>query len=45
MSTASATAQAQYGVVLPLARLRLTAADRAEMGRKMMERRNIPDRP
>ncbi len=31
----------ENGTVLPLARRRLTAADRAEMGRKMAERRGI----
>ena len=35
----------ENGTVLPLARRRLTAADRAEMGRKMAERRGISDRP
>ncbi len=35
----------ENGTVLPLARLRLTAADRAELGRKMAERRSISDRP
>ncbi len=34
----------ENGTVLPLARLRLTAADRAEMGRKMAERRAFSDR-
>ena len=35
----------ENGTVLPLARRRLTAADRAELGRKMAERRGISDRP
>lgn len=35
----------ENGTVLPLARQRLTAADEAEMGRKMAERRDISDCP
>jgi hemerythrin-like domain-containing protein len=35
----------ENGAVLSLARRRLTAADRTEMGRKMAERRGISDRP
>ncbi len=35
----------ENGAVLPLARRRLTAADRAELGRKMAERRGISDHP
>ncbi len=35
----------ENGTVLPLARRRLTAADRAEMGRKMAVRRGVSDRP
>ncbi len=35
----------ENGTVLPLARRRLTAADMAELGRKMAERRGISDRP
>ncbi len=35
----------ENGTVLPLARRRLTAADMAELGRKMAERRGLSDRP
>ncbi len=35
----------ENSTVLPLARRCLTAADRAELGRKMAERRGISDRP